>query len=237
MTPESAPSARKEEPPASDDELLSVNDVARLWGTGLTAVAQSIESGQLLSLDRGLLIAEGRYDVPLIRRSWAAALQQDSPGASRTLAPPPGESFHPAVETAFDFHKALDLGDADGVFAASSAGSRAGRSPEDLLAAWRAAGSHLVQPNAGVGTTIYTLTPVEAVVARIMADAPALPRAATKPTPATMIDVLPLVLEGDRWQVDLSLFERRSEWSHLITSPLPDSEAGPESPESSSAAD
>lgn len=229
-------STRKEELPPYDDELLSVNDVARLWGTGLTAVAQSIESGQLLSLDRGLLVAEGRYDVPLIRRSWAESLQQDSPGASRTLAPPPEESFHLAVEPAFDFHKALDLGDADSVFAASSAESRAGRSPEDLLAAWRAAGSHLIQPNAGVGTTIYTLTPVEAVAARIMADAPALPRAVTKPTPATMIDVLPLVLEGDRWRVDLPLFERRSEWSHLISSPLPASDGAPTPSEPSSPA-
>ncbi|MGH2761118.1 MAG: hypothetical protein ACRDLD_00745 [Thermoleophilaceae bacterium] len=223
--------------PASHDELLSVNDVARLWETGLTAVVQSIESGQLLSLDRGLLMREGRYDVPLIRRSWAESLQRDSPGASRTLDPPPGQPFHPAVETAFDFHKALDLGDAQGVFATSSEGSRAGRLPEDLLAAWQTAGSHLVQPNAGVGTTIYALTPLDAVAARVMADAPTLPRAVTKPTPATMIDALPLVSEDDGWRVDLPLFERRDEWSHLLTSPLPGSDGSPEPSGSSSSAD
>lgn len=220
----------------SDDELLSVNDVARLWGTGLTAVVQSVESGQMLSLDRGLLIGEGRYDVPLIRRSWAESLQQDSPGAPRILDPPAGESFHPALETAFDFHKAFDLADAEGVFAASSAESRADRSRDDLLAVWQEAGSHLVEGNAGVGTTIYSLAPLDAAAARVMADAPALPRAVTKPTPATLIDVLPLVEEDGGWRVDLPLFERRHEWSYLVTSPPPDPGTAPELSESSSSA-
>lgn len=221
----------------SNDELLSVNDVARLWGTGLTAVVQSVESGQLLTLDRGLLVAEGRYDVPLIRRSWAEALQQEGPGASRTLDPPAGQAFHPAFHTAFDFHKALQIGDAQGLFTASSGWSCAGRSPEDLLAAWQAVGSQLTPPNAGIGTTIYSLTPLDAVAARVIADAPALPRAITKPTPATLIDVLALVSESDSWRIDLPLFERRHEWSHLLTSPLPDSGGFPESSASPSPTD
>ena len=169
-----------------------MNDIARLWGTGLNAVVDSIESGLLPSIDRGLLIAERRYDVPLIRRSWLETIQRDSPGASRTLAPPLGEVVHPALEPALDFHKALDLGDAETVYAVSSPDSRAGRSPDQLLAAWLAAGPHLLDDNSGVGTTIYTLAPLDAVAARIFADAPTMPRAIARATPATMIDVLPL---------------------------------------------
>lgn len=236
MSADPDPSQPDEQPSPLRDDLLSVNDVARLWGTGLTAVARSVDVGEVLSLDRGLLIAEGRYDVPVIRRSWAEAPRRDSPGASRILHPPSEAAFHPAVETAFDFHKALDLDDAGGVSATSTAASCEGRTPDELLGQWQRVGSHLLQPDAGVGTTVYSLAPLDAVAARIIADAPALPRAVTKPTPATMIDALPLVLEEDSWRVDLPLFERREEWIHLLTSPPPDSEGGSESTGSSSPA-
>lgn len=206
----------------SGDELLSINELARAWGTGLTTIVALIQSGQLPSLDRGLLTAEGAYDVPMIRRSWSERLRRDSPAASRTLAPPPEGPFHPAFETAFNFHKAFDLNDGNGMFAASSAASREGRSPSDLLAAWESAAPHLRQQDAGVGTTIYSLAPIDAVAARVIADAPALPRAAFRPTPVTLLDALPLVYEGAEWRVDLPLFERREEWFHLLTSPLPD---------------
>jgi len=82
---------------AEHDELLSVNDVARLWGTGLEAVLSTISSGELPTLDRGLLIDEGRHDVPLIRRSWVYAVQQALPGFRRILRPEPGEPYHAAV--------------------------------------------------------------------------------------------------------------------------------------------
>ncbi len=212
-----------------DDELLSINEVARLWGTGLAAVLNSIQTGQLMSLDRGLLAAEARYDVPMIRRSWAEAPRQDSPGASRLLEAPAGEPSHPAAQVAFDFHKALDLGDAAKLYDTSSAESRGVGSREELLEAWRTVGGHLTQPNAGVGTAVYTLAPLGAVAARVFADAPTLPRAVTRSTPASLIDPLPLVLEGAGWKVDLPLFERRQEWSHLLTSSLVDSSASPES--------
>lgn len=217
----------------SDDELLSINEVARLWGTGLNIVVQLVEAEQLPSIDRGLLAMEGEYDIPLIRRSWAEALQRESPGASRTLPPPAGQVFHPAVEGAFDFHKALDLGDADGVFAASSRDSRENRTPDELLRAWQEQGSHLVQPGSGVGTTIYSLSPIEAVAARVMADAPTMPRAVTKVAPASMIDVLPLLFEDDVWRVDLNLFVKRSEWIQLLFSPLSGVDGSPSDASSS----
>jgi hypothetical protein len=55
-----------------------------------------------------------------------------------------------------------------------------------------------------------------------------------KATPATLVDVVPLVWEADGWRVDLPLFERRHEWSHLLTSPLPDSADSVQSEDSSS---
>lgn len=219
-----------------DDPLLSVHDLARLWGTGVTAVVQAVESGRVPSLDRGVLVAEGRYDVPLIRRSWAEALQEESPGALRRLDPPEGEAVHPAVRVAFEFHSALGEDDADRLFAASSSKSRGGRSPGELLAAWKAVGSHLLREDAGVGTAIYSLAPIEAVAARIFADAPKLPRALPRATPATLIDLLPLVRDEALWRVDLALFERRQELelTELLTSPPPSSDVSEGPPTSSS---
>lgn len=208
------------------DPLLSVDAVARLWGTGLTAVLQSIESGQLRTLDRGLLVGEGRFDVPLIRSSWVESVQRESPGFSRIVRPEAGVSIHPAFDAALAFHSALDLGDAQGVFEWSSEASRQGRSPEQLLAAWAAVADHLHEGNAGIGTAIYSLAPLEAVAARVMEHTPAMPRAITAPTPATMLAALPLVEEESGWRVDLPLFERRDEWIQLLASPLP--EAGDE---------
>ncbi len=131
--------------------------------------------------------------------------------------------FHPAVRVALEFHGALSEDDADRLFAASSPQSRSGRSPRELLAAWKAVGSHLLREDAGVGTSIYSLAPIEAVAARIFADAPALPRALPRATPATLIDVLPLVRDGSVWRVDLALFERRQELRLVerLTSPPP----------------
>lgn len=207
------------------DDLLSVNDVARMWGTGLTVVVELVATSQLLSIDRGLLVSEGRYDVPLIRRSWAEGLQQGSEGAERTLPPPRGATVHPAVEVAVDFRAALEKQDAEAVLSLSSAASRAGRTPRDLLKAWQAAGGHLTQPRAGIGSTIYSLAPLDAVAARVVADAPALPRAVKKPTPVSLIDAVPFVLNNGEWRVDLPLFQRRDEWIHLLTSPLPEPSA------------
>ena len=211
-------------PPVSDDKLLSVNDVARLWGTGLAIVVESIENGDLPSLDRGLVVAEGGYDIPLIRRSWAEALREPPAGSSRRLDPPEGETFHPGFEIAYEFHKALDLGEAKRVFYLSSAESRDGRTAPELLDAWHS--PHLFEQNAGVGSTLYSLEPFPAIAARIFAEAPALPRALTDWTRATFLDALPLVRDPDGWRLDLPLYERRDEWIHLLDSPLPDAADG-----------
>ena len=79
------------------DPLLSVDDVARLYGTGVQAVVDAVASGAVASLDRGFLVHHGRHDVPLIRRSWAEAAQQEGPGASRRIDAADGVTAHPAL--------------------------------------------------------------------------------------------------------------------------------------------
>jgi hypothetical protein len=203
----------------SEDPLLSVNDVARLWGTGLTIVVDSIQLGDLPSLDRGLIVAEGRYDVPLIRRSWADALREPPAGAERAVDAPEGEAFHPGAMIAYEFHKALDLRNAQRVYVLSSAESRSGRTADELLDEWYS--PHLFERNAGVGTTLWSLEPFPAVAARVFAEAPAMARALTDWTRAGFLDALPLIAESDAWRLDLPLYRRKAEWTHLLDSPLP----------------
>jgi hypothetical protein len=219
---------------AEPDELLSVNDVARSWGTGIQAVLNVIQSGQLATLDRGVLIGEGRYDVPLIRRSWVESLQQASPGFERSLSPEPGDIIHAALQPALDFHHALCVGDADEIYRCSSLASRHNRSPEELLAAWLAVGRHLVRDKAGIGSTIYDLAPLSAVGARIFAYTPIIPRALQQPTPGDLVDVLPLVKEADDWRVDLPLFDQRAQWIHTLNESPPEDSVSSEPGVSSS---
>ena len=213
-----------ENTPAADNELLSVNDVARVWGTGLSIVVDLIDRGDLPSLDRGLVVAEGKYDVPLIRRSWAAALREAPLGPTRRLSAPDGEVFHPAFEVAFEFHKALDLQDADRVFLLSSSDSQAGGTRDDVLDAWYS--PHLFEQNAGVGSVMHDLGPFPAVAACVYAEAPALPRALTDWTPAALVDALPLVYEPDGWRLDLPLYKRKDEWFHLLSAPPVEADDG-----------
>jgi hypothetical protein len=192
---------------SSDDPLLSVSQIARLWGTGLEAVISLVNSDLLHSLDRGELIRQGHLDVPLIRASWAESIRTASDGAARILKPPEGEEIHPAVKAALDFHSALDTRDASALWAVSSGRSRQGRDAESLLERWLELTGGGFPSDSGVGSVIYSLAPLAAVGARVYADAPTLPRATMKPTPASLLAVLPLVWEHGTWRVDLPLYE------------------------------
>lgn len=205
-----------------DDPLLSVAQVARIWGTGLETVIELVNSLTIPSLDRGELIAQGRLDVPLIRRSWAEALRVDGDGAGRILKPPEGEDVHPAFHVALAVHSALDEGDAEGLFELSSRASREGRSAETLLARWMEINEGGYPSNSGVGSTIYSLAPLPAVAARVFADAPKVPRAVTRATPARLLAVLPFVEEGEEWKVDLPLYEGPVFLPELLTKPMPE---------------
>ena len=206
---------------SSDDPLLSVSQVARMWGTGLNIVVELVKSETLPALDRGELIAEGRFDVPLIRRSWAEFLHLDGGSAHRVIRPPEGEDVHPALNTALDVHAALDEGDAETLYRLSSRASREGRDATSLYARWMEYTDGGFPTTSGVGSTIYSLAPLDAVAARVFADAPKVPRAVTGPAPALLIAVLPLVEEGGKWKVDLPMFEGPAFLPDVLVSPLP----------------
>lgn len=204
-----------------EDPLLSVAQVARIWGTGLDTVIDLVNSLTIPSLDRGELIAQGRLDVPLIRRSWAEALRIDGDSAGRILEPPDGEDAHPAFYVAFAVHSALDESNAEALFELSSQASREGNNPETLLARWMEINQGGYPSNSGVGSTIYSLAPLPAVAARVFADAPKVPRAVTQATPARLLAVLPFVEEEEEWKVDLPLYEGPVFLPELLTKPMP----------------
>lgn len=203
------------------DPLLSVSQIARLWGTGLETVVDLVDSSTLPSLDRGELIRRGQFDVPLIRRSWAEFLRSNPEATGRLIEPPEGERVHPALLVALDVHSALGQEDAEALYGLSSEASREDRSPDELLARWMEINQGGYPPNSGVGSSIYSLAPLPAVAARVFADAPKVPRAQTKPTPALLIAVLPLVEEGGTWKVDLPLYEGPVFLPEHLVTPMP----------------
>lgn len=212
---------------AVEDPLLSVSEVARMWGTGLDIVVELVESRTLPSLDRGELIAKGRFDVPLIRRSWARFMNLDGSDSShRVVDPPPGENVHPAFPVALDVHSALDEGDAETLYRLSSRASRKDRDAEGLFARWMELTEGGLPSDSGVGSTIYTLAPLDALAARVFADAPKVPRAVEGPVPARLHAVFPLVEEAGDWKVDLPLFEGPAFLPDVLVSPLPEDEEG-----------
>jgi hypothetical protein len=210
---------------STEDPLLSVSQIARLWGTGLDVVVGLVESKTLPSLDRGELISRGHLDIPLIRESWAEFMRRGGEATGRILRPPDGESEHPALRVALAVHSALGAFDADGLWALSSKRSREGRDAAALLARWTELNRGGYPEDSGVGSTIYSLAPLPAVAARVFAQAPRTPRAMLKATPALLIAVLPLIWEESEWRVDLPLYAGDVGdvfLPDLLTRPLPD---------------
>lgn len=205
----------------STDPLLSVSQVARMWGTGLDIVGELVLSQTLPSLDRGELIAQGHLDVSLIRRSWAEFLRLDSYASDRILEPPGGERIHPAFQVALDVHSALDEGDADVLYRLSSGASCEGRDAAVLYARWMEFTAGGFPSDSGVGSTVYSLAPLPAVAARVFANAPKVPRALTQSAPARLIAILPLVEEKGEWKVDLPMFEGPVFLPEVLASPMP----------------
>lgn len=193
-----------------------------MYGTGIGTVTDLVAEGSLPTLDEGRLVASGHLDVPLIRTSWARALQRASRGAERIVRPPSGDLLHPAVLAAADFHEALQIGDPTIAYERSSTASRRSRSSRELLDRWIGL---LGKPpeDSGIGSVVYSLAPLPALGARIFAEAPKLPRAVEEPTPASALAVLPLVDENASWRVDLGLFEEHGgELLELLNQPLPE---------------
>jgi hypothetical protein len=208
---------------STQDPLLSVSQIARLWGTGLETVISLVNSNTLPSLDRGELIRKGHLEVPLIRESWAEFMRTESEGAGRILRPPEGVAIHPALTVALNVHTALGTHDAKRLWELSSKRSRKGRDPDSLLARWTELNEGGYPIDSGVGSAIYSLAPLAAVGARVYANAPKLPRATSKPTPATLLAVLPFIWERGEWKVDLPLYEGENGafLPAILTSPPP----------------
>lgn len=204
-----------------NDPLMSAQQVARLYGTGINTVIKLVAEGHLPTLDKGKLVAAGRLDLPLIRRSWARSLQTPSDGAARIIQPPDGVEMHPAVAKALDFHSALAQRDPEAIASLSSAASSHGRTSAELLARWLEVTSGGFPDTSGVGSALYSLAPLSAVAARVIADAPSIPRATDRPTPALLVAVLPLVTENEDWKVDLPLFEDQQRLISLLGQPPP----------------
>ena len=204
---------------AVTDPLLSLAQVARLYGTGLKVVVELVTTGKMPSLDEGRLVSAGKLDVPVIRRSWATALQRSSSGASRRVDRP-DSGVHPAVRTALAFHTAMDTADDAVVEQLSSRASREGLSPSDLFDRWWDEIGWVLSEPSGIATGVYSLAPYDAVCVRVIADPPDLPRAVDRPTPTMMLVALPLVQEDGEWRVDLPLFQTRQDWVPLLSEPL-----------------
>jgi hypothetical protein len=191
-----------------------------MYGTGIDTVIELVSEEKLPTLDDDL-IASGRLEVPLIRQSWARSLQKASDGAARIIPPPEGSKVHPAITVALDFYSALEEGDEELLSSLSSSASSAGDSPAQLLTRWREACGGEFPETAGIGSVLYSLAPLPAVAARVFADAPSLPRAVDRPTPARLLAVLPLVEEDGFWKVDLVLFEDQETLASLLVQPPP----------------
>jgi hypothetical protein len=205
-----------------DDRLMSVAQVARHYGVGVATIAKLVGSGTICSLDRGRLIGQGQFDVPLIRLSWAEAIRVDSPGASRRIDPD-SEALRGAVQTAVDFHAAVDESDAEAMFRLSSAATRASGGEADTVAArWREAVGNVMNSGTGVATGAYSLAPLQAIAMRVVYDAPAIPTVYTKPTPLFAATLLPLVPEDGEWRVDFDLWQQQEMMQSLLGQPLPE---------------
>lgn len=205
----------------SSDPLLSVSDVARLWGTGIGTVVELIEARGLAALDDGELIGAERIDVPVIRLSWAQSLKLDSYASERLLAPEGGQIAHPAFFAAAEFHSALDQEDADAVYGSSSRETRRSQEPAEVLTSWLEATSGGFPATSGIGSSIYSLAPLPAVAAQVCADAPKVPRTLGAHAPLSLLAILPLVSEDDIWRVDLPLFQGPAYLPEVLSSPLP----------------
>ena len=206
---------------AAYDPLLSASQVARMYGTGITTVVELVAEKTLATLDDGALIAAGRIDVPVIRKSWARSLQKPTGGSTRVLDPPEGHELHPAMVAAADFVAALQAGDADSAYALTSVVGRGEMNATETLEAWYQLVGGKPDDRAGIGTSIYSLAPLEAVAARVLAHTPKFPRAVERPTPARMITPLPLVEEGGDWKLDLELMAKVDSWISYLTEPMP----------------
>jgi len=204
-----------------DDQLLSVIQIARRFGTGINTIVTLVQAGTLPSLDRGRLIAQKRFDVPLIRPSWVESLQFDVPGKHRRISSASKEVRN-AIQAAIDFHYAVSTNDVEAMFRLSSAATVASADgPQELAARWRAGLGEMMNPSTGIATETFSLAPLDALVLWVVYDAPGVPTVSATQKPMVIATFLPLVRESDSWKVDLGLWSDQESLKLLLSQPLP----------------
>jgi hypothetical protein len=205
----------------SSGKLVSIQDVALHWRTGVEAVRDLVSSGLIPSLDGGELARAGLTAVPCMREAWAESARVSSPGSGRRIDDPWGDHLHPAAARALDFYNALSDGNAQSVWDMSSTASREAFQAEPLLLeAWRdLLGGALAAP-AAITTGVYDLAPHSGVGIRLTLDAPLMPERIDVPTPMRMAGVIALVQERGSWFADITVAGADEDWSALLASPV-----------------
>jgi hypothetical protein len=206
----------------AEDPLVSIEDIALRWHTGIATVRALVADRSIESLDGGLLAQEGRTDVPVSRLSWAEEVRQDSPGAARRVDDELGGALHPAAQAAIRFFDAVRDGDADVVWAMSTPASHEiAVDEDDLYVEWLLALGDALDGHVGIATGVYSLEPYPGYGVRLVGDPPAVPERFDKATPVWPVGLLPLQEIEGQWLVDLPTATLDVEWFALLRTAPP----------------
>lgn len=204
-------------PTPERDPLRPVLEVARRLGLSTKNVAEFIGTEGMRSLDCGELIARGDFDTPLIREREITRFMQEHREALKEGARP--VILESIVENtpflvAFAFVMALEDGDINRVWEASSDASRdAFDGPKALTEWWR---SYLDIANAsrpGVASGLYPLGE-HAVAVMYLPDTPASGGIVQGPTFLTG-NPLAVVEQANGWRIDQPTQDDQ-DWYELI---------------------
>jgi len=204
---------------AIDNRLLSVEQVSRKLGTTPQAVARLIFNGVLASLDEGLLVGEGRYDVPAIRESVVLALLDDLRARSfiepQPIRPTTYDNELPSL-AAFKFVIALRERNFDAAWDLSSSASRVqNRNPASLAEWWI---DHLGVDQASEPSVATGMYPIPGGLAVMyLPDSVPFAGRTRQPHPEYMAPMA-LKWEDGRWVADQPLQARRADWIDYVLS-------------------
>jgi hypothetical protein len=199
----------------TENPLLSIREVARQLDLGVEAAAEVIARGSIPSIDGGQLAEQGRYDVPVVRRSRLEQLREqwDSElGQSTRIDSDVEEGLHPAAVSAISFLYAVSEGLKDGVFALSSARTReTADSAKELTRIWKQRIGREALRKGGIASGVYPYPEENAVIIRVVKDPGPISFRVERMTMMPLYTLLPLVEEEGVWRADLPLFEQQED--------------------------
>lgn len=204
--------------------MLPVDEVARRLGVSTHTVVTHVLENGLRSLDRGELIAAGDRETPLIREREMTRFIKEQIAALESAAKPIVSNDllkNTPVLTAYAFVMALQEGNHDTVWQASSAASQEAFGTPAALAKWWSDYLDIKNaPEPGIASAMYPIGE-QAVAVKYIADTP--PSGGVMQQ-ATVVQANPLALieDSDGWRVDQPLQERCGEWKHIIGGGQPD---------------